>query len=261
MVLNAHASMRSKFSNDGTGDPTVFFENIEMCLRPNACDQLVILDCSYAGKAFSHEAIGRRKFELLASCAHDERAQIHASFTKQLSECMQRLLKSNPDGFSTSELYRELYHTYAGKVAGALYGTRPLHFDESARDYGKIWLRPQRLQQKAQTLRDRVFMNVSFALNEYPDRRAATNEIARALRYLPHIQQTRFEKLFDPISTLTRVVKSVIWIQRLSKRMKEMYGARKSRQRDSTTSGAPKRATSQNSYLHPGKRPRRNTQE
>ena len=234
-----------------------------MCLRPNTCDQLLILDCSFAGRAFSHEAIGRRKFELLASCAHDQLCPKHG-FTRQLSECMQRLLKSNSDGFSTSELYRELYHTKsANKVAKAPYGSRPVHFDESARDYGKIWLRPQRLQPKAQTLRNRMFMNVTFALDRHPDR-VVTSEIARALRYLPHINQTRFEKLFDPTGTLTRVVNSVIWMQRLAKKTREMYGARKSRQWDSTMSGALKRAATQdssNENLHPGKRPRPKTHE
>ena len=234
-----------------------------MCLRPNTCDQLLILDCANAGKAFSHEAVGRRKFELLASCAHDQFCRSN-NFTQQLSECMQRLLKSSSDGFSTSELYRELYHgKSADKVPGAPYESKPMHFDESARDYGKIWLRPQRLQPKAQTLRDRMFMNVTFALNTNPDS-GVTNEIARALRYLPHISQTRFEGLFDPRATLTRVVISVIWIQRLCKKMREMYGARKLRQWDSTMSGALKRVATQdssNENLHPGKRPRLKTQE
>ncbi len=263
MVLNAHASMRSKFQNDGTGDPTAFFENLEMCLRPNTCDQLLILDCAFAGKAFSREAVGRRKFELFAACAHDQFCRSD-TFTKQLSECMQRLLKSSPDGFSTSELYRELYHgKSADKVLGAPYESRPLHFDESARDYGKIWLRPQRLQPKVQTLRNRIFMNVTFALNANPDS-GVTNEIARALRYLPHINQIRFEKLIDPRATLIRVFKSVIWIQRLSKKMREIYGARKLRQWDSTMSGALKREATQdssNENLQPGRRPRLKTQE
>ena len=261
MVLNAHASMRSKFENDGTSDPTAFFENIEMCLRPNTCDQLLILDCAFAGKAFSHQAIGRRKFELLASCAHDQFCQGN-TFTKQLLECLQGLLKSSPDGFSTSELYRELYHRgSADNVAGAPHGSRPLLFDESARDYGRIWLRPQRLQPEAQTLRNRMFMNVTFALNADPDR-AVTNDIARALRYLPHIDQTRFERLFDPKSRLTDVVTSVILIQRLSRRLREMAGARKLGQWDSTMSGALKREATQdssNENLHPGKRTRPNT--
>ena len=234
-----------------------------MCLRPNTCDQLLILDCTYAGKAFSHEAIGKRKFELLASCAHDQLCPARG-FATQLSECMQRLLKSSPDGFSTSELYRELYHyKSANKVARARFGSGPLHFDESARDYGKIWLRPQRLQPKAQTLRNRVFMNVTFALDGYPDS-GVTNEIARALRYVPHINQTKFEKLFDPRATLTRVVKSVIWIQRLSRKMREKYGATKLRQGDNRISGAPKRVATQdwsNENPHPGKRPRLKAQE
>ena len=201
-----------------------------MCLQPSTCDQLFILDCNYAGKAFSHEAMGRRKFELLASCAHDQPCSLTNSFTKQLSECMQRLLKSSPHGYSTSELYRELYHRQStDKIAGGPFGSRPLHFDESAHDYGKIWLRPQTLQPKARTLGNRMFMNVTFALDVYPDR-GVMNEIARAFRYLPHINQTRLEKFYDPRAELIRVVKSVIWIQRLSKRRRQMYETRKSGQ-------------------------------
>ena len=220
--------MRSKFQNDGAGDPTAFFENIEIYLRPNTYDQLLILDCTFARKAFSHNAIGRRKFELLISCAHDQRYKLD-NFTKQLSKCMQELLKKSPDSFSTSELYRKLYHREGtDEVAGAPYRPKPQHFDESARDYGKIWLRPQRLQPKAQTLRSRMFLNVTFALNTEPDR-VVTNDIARALRYLPHIDLTRFEKLFDPISRLRGVVASVTWIQRLARKMREMYGETKLR--------------------------------
>ena len=192
-----------------------------MCLRPSTCDQLLILDCSFAGKAFSHEVMGRRKFELLASCAHDQLFKARG-FTKELSESMHHLLKSSPDGFSTSELYRELYHRTP-------YGSRPLHFDQSARGYGKIWLHPQRLQPKAQTLRNRVFMNVTFALDEYPDG-GATNEIARALRTLPHVSQIRFEKIYDPRATLTRVVRLVVWMQRwCRKTRKRSRTARQSR--------------------------------
>ena len=255
--------MRSEFENDGISDSTAFFKNKEMLLRSKTCDQLLILDSAYPRKAFSHEATGRRKSEFLASGADDQFCQFR-SFTKQLSECMQRLLRSSSDGFSTSELYRELYHTKsANKLAGAPYGSRPLHFDESTRDYGKIWLRPLRLQPKAQTSRDRIFMNVTFALDAYPDS-GVTKEIARALRHLPHINQTRFEKLFDPRATLTRVFKTVIWIQRLSRRMKALYGARKLRQWDSTMFWALKRVANQdssNEKLHPGKRPRLKIQE
>ena len=235
-----------------------------MCLRPNTCDQLIILDCAYARKAFPREAIGRRKFELLTSGAYDQYCR--PGFTKQLSECMQRLLKSSSDGFSTLELYHELYHSRkADKIAGAPYMSIPLYFIESPhRDNDIIWLRPQRLQPKPRTLRNRVFMNVTFALDGYPDS-GVTNEIARALRCLPHIKETRFEKLYDPRATFERVVTSVIGIQRLSGKMREMYAARKSRQRDSTMSGAAlKRVATQgssNNNLYSWKRPRPKIQE
>ncbi len=225
--------MRSKFQNDRISDPIVFFEKIKMCLRMSSCDQLFILDCNYAGKALWHEAMGRRKFKLLASCSHDQPCSLTNNFTKQLSECMQRLLKSSPHGYPTSELYRELYHRQStDKIAWGpfgSFGSRPLHSDESAHEYGKIWLRPQKLQPNARTLGNRMFMNVTFALDVYPDR-GVMNEIARAFRYLPHINQTRLEKCYDPRAELIRVVKSVIWIQRLSKRRRQMYESRKSGQ-------------------------------
>lgn len=190
------------------------------------CDQLLILDCAYARKAFSHKAIGRRNFEVLASRANDQRRQSY-SFTTQLSDSMHRLLKCSPNGFSTYELYRELDHRKsADKLAGSPYGWRPLHFVLSAPDYGSIWLRPHKLEPKAQTLRNRVFMNVTFALDGYPDG-GATNEIARALGNIPHVNQIRFEKIYDPRATLARVVKLVIWMQRwCRKTRKRLHTAR-----------------------------------
>ena len=229
MVLNAHGSMRSEFTNDVAGDPTAFFESLKMGSRVYTCDQLLILDCAYAGKAFPHQALGRRKFEILASTAPYQRHQSY-EFTKQLSECMQRLLKSNAEGFSTSELNSELAHRKSvDKVAGALYESGPLHFVETAHDFGRIWLRPQRLQTKTQTLKSRVFMNVTFALDEYPDDEA-TNEIARALRHLPHVNQFRLEKIYDPKATLTSVVKLVMWMKRWCKKGRtRSYAARQLR--------------------------------
>ena len=104
-----------KFDNrDGNGDPTAFFPDVLTCLRLPACDQLVILDCCFAAKAFAREHIGKRKFELLTSAAHDARSpapHYPTSFTKTLTDALRSLLKKNPKGFCTSDLYREAYHT------------------------------------------------------------------------------------------------------------------------------------------------------
>lgn len=148
-----------------------------------------------------HKAKGGGKYGILPLLIYDPNIDDYKSAVR-LSECMQRLLKRSPNGFSTFELYHELYKAPLGS-----------QFDEHARHYDKIWLRPQRSQPETQTLRDRVFMNVTFTLEGYPDD-GATNEIARALRDLPFVNYTRFEKIYDPRATLIRLVKLVVWMQR-----------------------------------------------
>ena len=96
-----------KFRNeDGSGDPTAFFNDIHACLRLPRCDQLMILDCCYSAKAFAPQHIGKRKFELMASAAHDRESpapHLPHSFTNTL-----QLLETSTQRKSKRFLYLSL---------------------------------------------------------------------------------------------------------------------------------------------------------
>lgn len=84
------------FKSGPHGDPTAFFADIQLCLRPASCDQLLILDCEYSAQAFAAEEMGRRRFELLTSTSHDGLCLPpgkEGSFTERLINSIKRLLK------------------------------------------------------------------------------------------------------------------------------------------------------------------------
>lgn len=215
-------------NSDGNGDPTAFFPDVLTCLRLPACDQLLILDCCFAAKAFSREHIGKRKFELLTSAAHDRRSPApnqKVSFTRTLTTALRSLLRDNPKGFDTGHLYREVYHTVPPHEAT----TKPLLFDQSRHNYGKIWLMPQVLSNgpvKAEKEEPR-FLKLTFRLNETPDL-AVMNELALSLQYLPYVDQIKFEDLYAPKEQITNFMKSVVQAQRLKPLMRRLIARRKS---------------------------------
>lgn len=219
-----------KFSNvDGDGDPTAFFDDIRHCLRPASCDQLLILDCSFSARAFSTEPMGKRRFELLTSVTSSEHSPAPhspASFTRHLSDAMIRLLREYPTGFSTSTLYREMYHAFKGQPLGSTW--QPMHFDESRYDYGKIWLRPQRLhakhklaeqskhadQSEGMLAEERFGLDLTFTIGKRPDL-AVMNELAMNLRFLPHVDKISFRSLYSPLERLANVLQAVVYAVRV----------------------------------------------
>lgn len=128
-----------KFETHDPKNPIAFFMDIQTCLNL-ACDQLLMLDCSFSEQAFAAKEKGKRRSELLTStnyngiCPPPGRDD---SFTRILVDAMKRLLNEYPDGFSTSRLYREIYQ------ATRRSRSQPMLFYESRHDYSTIWLRPQ----------------------------------------------------------------------------------------------------------------------
>ncbi|SLM41422.1 hypothetical protein LPUS_12415 [Lasallia pustulata] len=228
----------SKFANDGHGDPTAFFNDIRTCLRLPACDQLVILDCCYAARAFARDHIGKRKFELLTSAAHDlicPAPKLPHSFTRTLNDTMIRLLNDNPNGFSTAHLYREVYHS-AQTV-------KPLLFDQARHSFGKIWLRPQIGSALPESEKEGRFLKLTLKLNAQPDG-AVMNELALQLQYLPHVDQVRFEDLYAPREQITDFMRFVVQAQKLRPLMRKFYAKRQLRRvlalkRGDNVAGAP----------------------
>lgn len=225
--LLINLSSRKTNNADGTGDPTAFFPDVLTCLRLPACDQLLILDCCFAAKAFTREHVGKRKFELLTSAAHDARSpapKSKLSFTKTLTTALRSLLKDNPKGFCTSHLFREVYHTILPHPDT----TKPLLFDQSRHNFGKIWLMPQVLSNrspKANKEEGRI-LKLTFRLNESPDL-AVMNELALNLQYLPYVDEIKFEDLYAPSEQITNFMKAVVQAQKIKPLIRKMQARRK----------------------------------
>lgn len=221
-----------RFDNsDGNGDFKAFFPDVLTCLRLPACDQLLILDCCYAAKAFARESIGKRKFELLTSTAHNATSPApHSahSFTKTLTDALRSLLNKRPKGFCTSDLYREVYHTIPPHPAT----TKPLLFDQSRHNFGKIWLMPQVLSDRPPKTteegegEDGRFLKLTFRLNKSPDL-AVMNELALNLQYLPHVDQIKFEDLYAPREQLSNFMKSVVQARKIKPLIRKLQAKRK----------------------------------
>ena len=193
----------SKWKADGNGDPSVFFNDVRTCLRQPNCDQLVILDCCFSASAYSPDRVGKRKFELLTSAAHDAESpapKFEGSFTRALNRALEKLLKENDSGFLTSDLFSELYHTVPKD------SPRPQLFDQSRHDYGKIRLRPHSFTAVATTERQNLFLNLTLRINVEPED-AIIHELARHLSFLPHVNEVRFEKMYEPMEDFLAFVK------------------------------------------------------
>jgi hypothetical protein len=105
------------------------------------------------------------------------------------------------NGISTSILYRELYH--CSDLLQLQF--KPLLFDQSHFDYGKIWLRPRDKLPRAITapvIRSDTTLDLRLHLSLSKDdlmneRRVglAMNDLARALQYLPEVQLIDFMEL------------------------------------------------------------------
>ena len=182
---------------DGEGDPKAFFNDTFSCLRLPHTDILLIVDCCYAACAFDAQGLGRRKYELMASAPPDKlvpSAKHNDSFTRRLCDTLEGILsqKKYIKGFPTSELYRRIYHQTKDHI-------KPFLFDQSDFDFGKIWLRPLKAPPEPETPGERhhVTIDLTLRLTEMPDP-AKINELARALQYLPHVDEIKFEKLHAP---------------------------------------------------------------
>ena len=221
-----------KFSNDGLGDPTAFFNDIRTCLRLPRCDQLLILDCCYAAKAFARDHVGKRKFELLTSSAHDLESPapyLESSFTRALYKAMTRLIKQYPTGFCTSHLYREVYHDMPAAKTSGKPSPKPLLFDQARHSLGRIWLRPQVFNDiPPKALEDGRFLKLTFRLTESPDL-AVMNELALRLQFIPHVDQIRFEDLYAPKEQITDFMRLVLLASKLKPLVRKLHARRQRR--------------------------------
>lgn len=201
--------------------------DILACCRLPACDQLVIVDCCYAAKAFGPYHIGKRKFEMIVSSGCENRVPAPhqpGSFTKSLNQALKRLLEENKSGFVTSQLYREIYHSIVSEV-------KPWLFDQGRRDYGRILLRPQppKTSNDMESPKGGAYLNLTLKLNEKPDN-ITMNELALSLQYLPNIEHVRFEKLYAPRKQIEEFMYFVRLAAKLRPLIRQIHARRRKRQ-------------------------------
>lgn len=212
---------------DASGDRSLFMNDILGCCRLPACDQLVIVDCCYAAKAFGPQHIGKRKFEMIVSSGSKNRVPAPhqpGSFTKSLNQALKRLLEENKAGFVTSQLYREIYHSIVSDV-------KPWLFDQGRRDYGRILLRPQppNKPNDVESQKGGAYLNLTLKLNEKPDN-ITMNELALSLQYLPNIEQVRFEKLYAPRKQIEEFMYFVRLAAKLRPLIRKIHAKRRQKQ-------------------------------
>ena len=139
--------------------------------------------------------MGKRKFELFTSAAHDAESpapKFEGSFTRALNQALQKLLEENESGFLAYDLFNELYHSVPKDRP------RPHWFDQSRHDYGKIRLRPHNSTAVAPTQRQNAFFNLTLRMNVEPED-AIIHELARNLSFLPHVDEVRYGKIYEPM--------------------------------------------------------------
>ena len=246
--------------NGHYGDPQAFFPDVMQLLNIARSDVLLIVDCCYAAKAFSRERYGRQKFELLASSTELSPAPGKGgSFTAALIDTLKSLLgdSEHKQGFSTSTLYRRLYHH------PDLQRYKPLLFDQSHFDQGKIWLRPHKSSPATETpvyTSDvAIDLKLHLSLTKYDKMEfvgLAMNELAMKLQYLPHVHHIDFKELYagdDDVKkfldgvTRATIVKEVI--RRLKNRVKERKKQRLLQHEAAKPAKGPKRSASFHQYV------------
>ncbi len=148
--------------------------------------------------------MGKRKFELFTSAAHNAESpapKFEGSFTRALNQALQKLIKEKENGFPTSDLFRELYHSVPKHLP------RPQLFDQSGHDYGKIRLRPQNFTTVATAEIQPLSLNLTLRINaEFEE--AIMYELARHLSFLPHVNEVILEKVYEPKKTFITFVKT-----------------------------------------------------
>lgn len=205
-------------------EPRVFFNDTWTALRLPYCDILLIVDSCKAARAFVREPTERSKFEILSSAAADQLApspKQPGSFTRCLTSALTNLLRTHPEGFCTSSLYRELYHMQELHI-------KPWLFDSARVDLGRIWLRPQKseLMHSPREASGKTFVNLTLQLDGPPEN-VILNELALRLQNLPHITQVRFENLYAPKRQIDNFFRVVTQVQKLRPVMRKALARRK----------------------------------
>lgn len=152
------------------------------------------------------------------------------SFTRILSDVLDHLLDTEKykKGFSTSTLYRDIYHDTKMR-------NKPYLFDQSRYDYGKIWLRPLPATSEATVTPKKrgITIDLTLHLTEAPNG-LMMNDLAKSLQYLPHVQEVDFARLHAPekdVKLLRSSIKQLQYLLRWTRTVRARRGERESSNR------------------------------
>ncbi|KAI9729939.1 MAG: hypothetical protein M1834_006136 [Cirrosporium novae-zelandiae] len=231
--------------NGDIGDPGAFFHDVLNLLKRTHSDVLLIVDCCFAARAFTNQELGRRKFELLTSSPANMQSyspNSDKSFTTLLIKVLESLFQNETyqHGFPTSVLYRRIYHHPDADL-----DIKPMLFDQSQFDYGKIWLRPQvSVAYNAPLNKPPVSLDLRLNINlTKSDEKLvglAMNELATALKYLPHVHSIDFQELHAGDETVQKFQEGIQKVTRIKKVVKRLRKvAREAQLRRESEKGGP----------------------
>lgn len=133
-----------------------------------------------------------------------------------LNVVLEKLLKEHRKGFSTSQLYRELYHSLPATPP-----ERPHLFDLAKNTQERIWLRPLKIAHSSEP-DGNILLNVTIRLKveedtaEQPENlNVVMNGLAYKLQYLPNVEQISFKYLSAPKARLQEFCRVVFMRQKL----------------------------------------------
>ena len=222
------------------GDDDTVLSDLRICLQLPQCDQLVILDGLPSLKAFAGMTVKNRKFDLLASADHDmaiSGANLRPWVTGALNIVLERLLTENPKGFSTSDVYHELYYTEASDMSWS-----PLLFHQAQHALGGIWLRPQVQHAPPESQENHGYLTVALKLDGDPEL-PMIDEIIPYLQRLPHVELVECEDLSSPREPLTDFMRALIQAKRIRPLIRRIVARRQMRRVENLRKADPNGTT------------------
>ncbi len=206
-------------------------EDLRTVLRLPRSDLLIIIDdCNTTGSLTTprrqEHLIGEQKIEILTSGAAGVEGNAAGSpggFTRCLNTSLSSLLTANPHGFSSSTLYDEVYN--------ATSNIKPQLFVLSSGHHGKIVLCPPRPSRKPPEAKRKgeLVLNVSFRLAEEHIDPSMMNDIASHLKFLPHVEEIRFQNLSAPSEAIADFMQFLVRAQKIRPLMKKLQARRQLR--------------------------------
>jgi hypothetical protein len=190
----------------------VSFKAICEQIKASETDMLLVVDSCFAAGAFTDQPFGGRKCELFCSIAEKDWARapgFEGSFTRILTTTLMKMVDETPQGFSTSDLYRQVYQQQHQTH-------KPLLFNQSKFDFGKIWLRPCHPKDLTTTAMadSKYTIDLRFHLTKSLDL-MQLNKVVKALQWIPYVQMVKLQSMHSPTDELREFIRTVHQANRL----------------------------------------------